>query len=77
MKRDTQIFDLIDKECQRQKQGLELIASENFVITEDVKLSTKRNSWLLIAHANFSEPNSPTYNPTREHKPTLPCSLLA
>lgn len=31
MKRDTQIFDLIDKECQRQKQGLELIASENFV----------------------------------------------
>ena len=31
MKRDTQIFDLIDKECHRQKEGLELIASENFV----------------------------------------------
>ena len=31
MKRDTQIFDLIDKECHRQKEGLELIASKNFV----------------------------------------------
>ena len=31
MKRDTQIFDLIAKEGQRQKQGIELIASENFV----------------------------------------------
>ena len=31
MKRDTQIFDLIDKECHRQKEGLELNASENFV----------------------------------------------
>jgi len=31
MKRDTQIFDLIDKEYHRQKQGIELIASENFV----------------------------------------------
>ena len=31
MKRDTQIFDLIAQEGQRQKQGIELIASENFV----------------------------------------------
>jgi len=31
MTRDTQIFDLIQKERQRQTQGLELIASENFV----------------------------------------------
>lgn len=31
MKRDTQIFDLIDQERQRQLVGLELIASENFV----------------------------------------------
>lgn len=31
MKRDTQIFDLIEKEYQRQKNGIELIASENFV----------------------------------------------
>lgn len=31
MKRDTLIFDLINKEANRQEHGLELIASENFV----------------------------------------------
>ena len=31
MKRDTLIFDLIEKERQRQINGIELIASENFV----------------------------------------------
>lgn len=31
MQRDTQIFDLILEEKQRQLNGLELIASENFV----------------------------------------------
>ncbi|HHJ09565.1 MAG TPA: serine hydroxymethyltransferase [Bacteroidetes bacterium] len=31
MKKDTLVFDLIQKEYQRQKNGLELIASENFV----------------------------------------------
>ena len=31
MKRDTQIFDLIEKERLRQVNGIELIASENFV----------------------------------------------
>lgn len=31
MKRDEKIFDLIDKERQRQMNGIELIASENFV----------------------------------------------
>jgi glycine hydroxymethyltransferase len=31
MNRDTQIFDLIEKERQRQLNGIELIASENFV----------------------------------------------
>lgn len=31
MKRDTVIFDLIERENQRQEHGLELIASENFV----------------------------------------------
>lgn len=30
MQRDTVIFDLIDKELQRQRHGIELIASENF-----------------------------------------------
>lgn len=31
MKRDTQVFDIIQKEYNRQKNGIELIASENFV----------------------------------------------
>jgi glycine hydroxymethyltransferase len=31
MKRDNQIFEIIGKEQQRQKKGIELIASENFV----------------------------------------------
>lgn len=31
MERDTQIFDLIEQEHNRQKEGIELIASENFV----------------------------------------------
>lgn len=31
MKRDTVVFDIIEKEYQRQKNGIELIASENFV----------------------------------------------
>lgn len=31
MNRDTKIFDLIKKECERQTHGIELIASENFV----------------------------------------------
>ena len=30
MKRDTQVFDLINKELKRQSRGIELIASENF-----------------------------------------------
>lgn len=34
MVRDTQIFDLIEKEHQRQMHGIELIASENFVSTQ-------------------------------------------
>ena len=34
MKRDQQIFDLIDQERLRQKRGVELIASENFVSEE-------------------------------------------
>jgi glycine/serine hydroxymethyltransferase len=31
MKKDTLIFDIIEKERQRQLNGIELIASENFV----------------------------------------------
>src|SRR5574344_1112277 len=34
MKKDQEIFDLIEKEHQRQLKGIELIASENFVSDE-------------------------------------------
>ena len=34
MKRDSQIFELINQEYHRQKNGIELIASENFVSDE-------------------------------------------
>jgi glycine hydroxymethyltransferase len=34
MKKDQEIFDLIEKEHQRQLKGMELIASENFVSDE-------------------------------------------
>ena len=34
MQRDTQIFNLIEKENRRQLRGIELIASENFVSAE-------------------------------------------
>ena len=30
MQKDTQVFDLIRKELDRQRKGIELIASENF-----------------------------------------------
>ena len=34
MKEDKVIFDIIEREHQRQKKGIELIASENFVSDE-------------------------------------------
>ena len=34
MIKDTQVFDLIEREKQRQLKGIELIASENFVSSE-------------------------------------------
>ncbi len=37
MKRDKVIFDLIEKEKQRQQHGIELIASENFTSQQVMK----------------------------------------
>ena len=37
MKRDDLIFDIIEKEHQRQLKGIELIASENFVSEQVMK----------------------------------------
>ncbi|MDE6086086.1 MAG: serine hydroxymethyltransferase, partial [Muribaculaceae bacterium] len=37
MKQDSTVFDIIEREHQRQKKGIELIASENFVSDEVMK----------------------------------------
>jgi len=50
MKRDQEIFDLIEKEHQRQLKGMELIASENFVSDEVmavVRLLTRLKTLLV------------------------------
>ena len=41
MQLDNQIFDLIQEEKERQLNGLELIASENFVSDEVKNLTNK------------------------------------
>lgn len=48
MKRDQEIFDLIEKEHQRQLKGIELIASENFVSDE---VMNAMGSWLTNKYA--------------------------
>jgi len=48
MKTDTTVFDLIEKEHQRQFKGIELIASENFVSDEVMKAM---GSWLTNKYA--------------------------
>ncbi len=37
MQRDTAIFDLIGKELHRQREGIELIASENFTSAQVIE----------------------------------------
>lgn len=48
MKTDTTVFELIEKEHQRQLKGIELIASENFVSDEVMKAM---GSWLTNKYA--------------------------
>ena len=48
MKTDTTVFDVIEKEHQRQLKGIELIASENFVSDEVMKAM---GSWLTNKYA--------------------------
>ena len=48
MKQDTEIFDLIEQEHQRQLRGMELIASENFVSDQVMRAM---GSWLTNKYA--------------------------
>ena len=57
MNRDNAIFELIEKEHQRQLKGIELIASENFVSDQ-----------VMEAMGSYL-----TYSPTLVPRPTLPC----
>ena len=60
MQRDEQIFELIQKERQRQTRGIELIASENFtspqvmeaagsVLNEQICRRLSRESAIMVA----------------------------
>ena len=40
--RDTEMFSIIDKEAKRQKQNVELIASENFAAMSVIKSIGRR-----------------------------------
>ena len=57
MKQDIQLFELIKKEAERQKGGLELIASENYV-SEDVLKAMEMSSselWDITTHIETIE----------------------
>ena len=56
MEKDQEIFDLIEREHQRQLKGMELIASENFVSEEVMNAmgSTLPTSMLRVSLANVT-----------------------
>ena len=89
MQRDNQIFDIIDREHLRQRRGIELIASENFVSDEVMRAM---GSCLTNKYAegypgkryyggcqivDCLAPNGPTYSLTVAHRPTWLRSWLA
>ena len=53
MKRDDIIFDIIEKENQRQRKGIELIASENFVsdqVMQAIHSENLRSAFTGLVH---------------------------
>ena len=80
MQRDQQIFELIEAEKERQLNGLELIASENFVSNQVMEAA---GSVLTNKYAEgypgkrYLELNMSTFNRTLEVKPIrlcIPCA---
>ena len=55
MQRDTVIFDLIDKELERQRHGIELIASENFTSLQVMQQLQVSATEALMMHPAFSK----------------------
>ena len=47
MVKDQEIFDLIEREHQRQLKGMELIASENFVSDEVMNAARQALLWRM------------------------------
>ena len=90
MTRDTQIFDLIQKERERQTKGIELIASENFVSDQVMEAmgSVMTNKYAEGYPGKRYYGGFPTelnntlglagqaFSLTPAHKPTWQCSLL-
>ena len=55
MQRDQQVFELIKKEQERQENGIELIASENFASPQVIEaMGTVLSNWQLTEPRNFS-----------------------
>ena len=87
MKRDSQIFDLIAAERNRQMHGIELIASENFVSDQVMEAmgSVLTNKYAegypgarYYGGCEVSTARStPTCSPIRAHRPTWPFSSPA
>ena len=70
MKRDNIIFDIIEKEHQRQLKGIELIASENFVSDQVMQAMgscltnfSAYSCWLMLNYLtrNDNEPKKNNY----------------
>ena len=74
MNRDNTIFELIEKEHQRQLKGIELIASENFVSDQVMEAmgSYLTNKYAEGYHVNFSVQSMLTCSPTLVHRLTQP-----
>jgi glycine hydroxymethyltransferase len=53
MQRDKQIFDLILEEQERQIHGLELIASENFIVVMEAAGSVLTNKYARISWKRY------------------------
>ena len=77
MNRDNTIFELIEKEHQRQLKGIELIASENFVSDQVMEamgsyLTNKYAEGYPTVYVNFSVQSMLTCSPTLVHRLTQP-----
>ena len=55
MKRDSQIFDLIGAERKRQTEGIELIASENYVSDQVMEAMGWRSVEIMVGFRSFGK----------------------